>query len=385
MEKIVTPPERRYDLDWLRVLAMLNIFLFHAARLFNYEDWHVKNNQTSFGPNLFVDIVCKYIMPLFFIISAISSFYSLDRRSAGKFLRERFQRLMVPFIFGVLVVIAPVQVWIERRTHPPFYPGSFVNFMLHDYFHGFYLFGGNFAWIGIHLWYLLILFLYSLIALPLLLAMLRPRPRRIFLRLGRFTSRPGAIFIYILPLFIVEFLVNLQPDGIGMTNAGGWSLPSYLVIFLMGFVLALDPAFRLALVRHRTAALAAAAVLTVIDLTWESPGLLPPMPEPLHYLLAIALRASQCWSFLVAILGFGFQHLNFTNGFLRYANRAVLPFYILHQTVIVVMGYYLRDWDAGVAVKYLLVCTVGFGLIMAIYEFGVKRLRVLRFLFGMKG
>ena len=124
--------QRRYDLDWLRVLSMLTIFLFHCARLFNYEDWHVKNNHLSQGMSDFIDILALWIMPLFFLISAASSNYSLDKRGGGEYLKERFKRLFIPLVFGAFVVIAPVQVWIERATHEPYYTGSFMNFYIHS-------------------------------------------------------------------------------------------------------------------------------------------------------------------------------------------------------------------------------------------------------------
>lgn len=85
--------ERRYDIDWLRVLAMLTIFLFHCARFFNYEYWHVKNNQLDFGMSIFVEIVAQWIMPLFFILSAISVYYALDHKNNRSFINERFKDL----------------------------------------------------------------------------------------------------------------------------------------------------------------------------------------------------------------------------------------------------------------------------------------------------
>jgi len=91
---------RRYDNDWLTVLAMLTIFFFHCARFFNYEDWHVKNNQLDESLTLFVAVVAQWIMPLFFILSGISSYYSLRSRTSGRYIRNRFQRLVIPLIFG---------------------------------------------------------------------------------------------------------------------------------------------------------------------------------------------------------------------------------------------------------------------------------------------
>ena len=110
--------------------------------------------------------------------------------------------------------------------------------------------------------------------------------------------------------------------------------------------------------------------------------LLPEAGSQMYFLES--LRAFNSWFWLVAILGFGRKYLNFNNGLLKYTNEAVLPFYILHQTIIVIVGFYIASWDIGVISKYLILSTVSFALIIALYDFVVKRVSILRFLFGMK-
>lgn len=370
---------RRYDIDWLRVFAMLTIFLYHCARFFNEEDWHVKNNELSFGISVGADVVGQWTMPLFFTISAVSAYYALGHRSAGQFVRERFKRLVVPLIFGSFVIIAPLQVWIERVTHGDF-SGSFLEFYFPHYFRGFYGFGGNFAWMGLHLWYLEMLFLFSLITLPLFLRLRGDRMRGSMSRLAFFLSRPGAIFLLAIPLVTTELVVNLQPQGIGMRDFGGWSPLMYLVFFIQGYLLACDPQFRRAIERQRVAALVlgiAATLLGAFLLISET------VPSSRHPILAI-LRGCNTWCWLLAILGFGSRYLGFTNRTLRYSNEAVLPFYIMHQTVIVAIGFIIAHWNLGVTPKYLILSVSSFVLIVTIYHLAIKRVNVLRVLFGMR-
>jgi glucan biosynthesis protein C len=100
--------------------------------------------------------------------------------------------------------------------------------------------------------------------------------------------------------------------------------------------------------------------------------------------------ASQCvqavstWCWLLAILGLGSRFLNRNNRSLSYANEAVLPFYILHQTIIITIGFYVVQWNTGVGLKYLTISTTSFIAIMLIYELLVRRIKGLRFLFGMR-
>ncbi len=367
--------ERRYDIDWLRVLAMLTIFLFHCARFFNYQDWQVKNNQLDFGMSVFVEIVSQWIMPLFFILSAISVYYALDHRNNRLFINERFKRLVIPLVFGVFV-IAPPQVYIERVSHSQF-AGSFVQFYPH-YFDGLYGFGGNFAWMGIHLWYLEFLFIFSLLTLPIFRYLRKETMQNFISSMAISFKKPGIIFLLALPIFFMELFVNLQPDGIGRRDFGGWSLLTYLIFFFLGYLIASNMQFRVSIERHRKIALLLGVLTIISGFFFLEAGY-----SSRAYFFSF-LRAFNSWFWLVAILGFGSKYLNFNNGLLKYSNEAVLPFYILHQTIIVIVGYYIVSWDVGVIAKYLILSSVSFALIIALYDFVIKRVKVLRFLFGMK-
>ncbi len=247
-------PERRHDIDWLRVLAMLSIFLFHCARFFDYDDWHVKNNQLDPVMSVSVDFMAQWIMPLFFLLSGLSVYYSLSHRTLGQFIKERFKRLVIPFLFGTFVVLIPLQVYIERVNHSQF-AGSFIEFYPH-YFDGLYAFGGNFAWMGLHLWYLeTFFFIFSLITLPLFLYPRKEAVHGLLPRAALFFRKPGAIFLLAIPLGIMELLVNLQPEGIGRRDFGGWSFAIYPIFFIYGYLIATDLKFKRTIESHRMIAL----------------------------------------------------------------------------------------------------------------------------------
>ncbi|TAL36797.1 MAG: hypothetical protein EPN93_08245 [Spirochaetes bacterium] len=374
-------PVRRFDNDWLTVLATLTIFLFHCARFFDHGPWHAKNNQMDQGMTLFVTITAQWIMPLFFVLSGISSFYSLGSRNVGRYVGNRFRRLVIPLVFGSLVVLAPVQVWIERVTQAG-YTGSFIEFYPH-YFQGFYALGGNFAWMGLHLWYLEMLFVFTVLTLPLFINMKKGKNPKLLAGAAAFFSRRGTIYLLAVPLLLMELVVNLQPMGAGIRAFGGWSLFSYIVIFVAGFLVATSPLYRESMERSRYISLAlglmtaSAMFLVKFDLSL--------LGTAGAYLVSVLFRSFNSWFWLIAILGFGSRHLNFSNPFLDYARNAALPFYILHQTVIVVFGYFIANWEAGVMVKYLVLGCVSFAVIIASYEFAIKRIAVLGALFGMKG
>jgi len=373
------PHHRRDDIDWLRVLAMLVVFIFHCVRFFDEEDWHVKNPQTNHTVMILVGITVQWMMPLFFLLSGTSSYYALCRHKTTQYIYARIKRLAVPFLFGTFVIIAPLQVYLERVSHGQFH-GSFLEFYPH-YFDGWYAFGGNFAWMGIHLWYLEILFVSSLAMLPLFLCLNARGSRNPTSKITGALSRPGFIFLLAFPIAIMEFVANLpsiRPTILGSEDFGGWSLLVYPVFFILGYLIATDSHLGRVIKEQRIPALIVGISITTVGFYLVESGYVFP-----KWLLAL-LRAFNAWAWLVAICGFGDRYLNFSNRFLKYGNEAVLPFYILHQTVILAIGYYIVQLDMAMSAKFLIIAATSFLTIVAFYEVLIRRVNLLRFLFGMK-
>jgi peptidoglycan/LPS O-acetylase OafA/YrhL len=372
----VISQDRKHYIDWLRVLAMLTIFFFHSARYFDQDGWHVKNPQTFYGFTVFVVVISQWIMPLFFMLSSMSSRYSLAVRATGRYTVERIKRLGVPLVFGIFTLALP-QVYIERHSAGKF-AGSLMDFIPH-YFDGFYAFGGNFAWMGLHLWYLEVLLIFSLLTLPLFRAIISERGEYLLSSLSAvISSKPVFIYLLFIPIALMEMIINLQPNGIGIRDFGGWSPFSYLVFFITGFILAVKEDFTDSMMKLKFPSIALAAVLTVAGYLIHTYGISD------RSVLFASIRSFNSWCWLCAIIGWGKYYLTFSNKFLVYANEAVLPFYMLHQTVIVIVGYFLINLNLPVILKYVILALLSFVLIMLIYEFIVRRFGVLRFLFGMK-
>jgi len=371
--------ERRLDLDWLRVLAILAVFVFHNGRFYDNEGWHVKNPTTYFGMDVWTYFLAGWLMPLVFVISGASIFYALGKGGVVKFIKDKVLRLLVPLIVGDCTLIA-LQVYVEYIFQGRFV-GSFWTFLPY-YFNGWRDFGGNFAWTGLHLWYLLALFVFSLALLPLFL-WLKGEPGSH--RLDKFTgflAKPGAVYLLALPGTLL--IPYLDPDGFWTgRDWGGWGLPMYIPLFLAGFLIVSHEGLQAGIKRQRWFSLAAGVGLFVSilavavvegDLVFGTPA----------YSLFVVLFSLFSWCFVLAILGFGMQHLTFEVPFLRYANEAVLPFYILHQTVIICVGYFVVRWHIPDLLKFVTIGASSFAIIMTLYELLIRRFNVMRFLFGMK-
>jgi len=368
---------RRYDLDWLRVFATLIIFLFHAAKPFINDLWHIKNAQVDPVLDFTSGLVDVWMMPLLFVVSGMSIALSLRSRTARTFIQERVRRLLIPFLFGILL-LSPVQVYVERLHYQQF-EGSFFQFLPHA-FDGFYLgYGGtgNFAWMGIHLWYLGALLIYSCLLLPLFLALSRRTWQERLSRLGTVLERPGLLLLAAIPLMLLS---ALNPSGLGRRDFGMWNLPIYLPLLLYGFLIIRILGGYAVIHRYRWLFLfvALAAGLAAVPFDGATFG-------TIEFFVGQAARGLAMWGFVLLLLALFYPLRRSNSRFLRYTSEMVLPFYMLHQPVIIVLGYFLvLPLNLPPMVKYLLLIMTSLPIVLASYEFLVRRLNLLRILHGLK-
>jgi len=371
--------QRRYDLDWLRVLAILAIFVFHTTRLFDPDGWLIKNPTTYTFVNVWKEFATSWGMPLILIISGASAFYALGKVRPGKYVLGLLARLFLPLVIGIFTHIA-FQVYLEDVQKGTF-SGSFFEFYPH-YFDGMYGFGGNFAWMGLHLWYLEILFILSLLCLPLFAWFKYGRVgRRVLKGLGDLLAKPGAVFLFTLP--VIWLIETLEQATWGNREMGGWSIFIYPCFFIAGFVIFSHASLQERIQQMRWFSLGAGLVLSTgyLFLKFQSGY---PILDPLRGKFTDLLLVLSCWSWLLAVFGFGMKHLKSSKPFLTYANEAALSFYILHQTVIISLGYFVVQWSISDLFKWAIILLASFAISIGLHEFLIRRFNLLRLLFGMK-
>jgi glucan biosynthesis protein C len=337
---------------------------------FNPFPWHVKNNElNSTYIYAYTLLVGNWMMPIFFAVSGISAFYALQKRSASGFLKERLLRLGLPLLFGVFI-LTPPQVYMERVSHQQF-NGSLWRFLPHI-FDGVYLdIGGqgNFSFFGLHLWFLFVLLIFSCIAVPLLVR-----------RQGASTQKPFGVakfILLLLPMLIIGTILN------GIANLGGWGLFFYLAIFLYGYFAFSDLNFIVFVRKTGMWTGAISIVSTVIFMGW-SLGFGIPQDGTIPSLLFSLLRVVNVWFSLFFIFYLGDRYLRGSNRFLRYTSEASMPLYVIHQPVIVLLGFLIYTLDWSVSLKFFFLVSTTCLVILFLYHVIIKKLDLLRVLFGMK-
>jgi peptidoglycan/LPS O-acetylase OafA/YrhL len=382
---------RLHYIDWLQVLAILGVFLFHAFHPFDdLVAWHIKNAEKSILATFFIGFFNLWGMPFFFLMAGATSSFSLRRRSAGRYILERVMRLLIPFLIGSLI-LTPIQAFYEFIHKGWWEGGSIVEFILSAEARNYFFTEYNsitfspsiFGDLGYHLWFVGFLFSFSLLALPVFMWLKGDSGKRSVALVARLAKLRGGLLLFTIPLILIGFF--FQPFLSGYT---GWaSFVFLLVFFISGYILIADQRFMDAIRRDWRLHLALGIVCTLfffsvaVDVpVWDwlvAPGTV------LFYISWIAWGInSWCWTMF--IMNIGMRYLNHTNKWLQFGREASYPFYFVHQPVIIFIAFYAVQWETSLLVKLLVVVVGSFALSIGLYELLVRRIYPVRALFGMR-
>lgn len=378
--------KRVYFIDWLRILAILTVFIFHNAHFFDTMYWHVKNPEQSEGALMFVGFIFIWIMPLFFMLSGAAIAFSAEK-SFGVFARGKILRLLIPYIIGVLILIPP-QKFLEQVYHHR-YAGNYFQY-LYEYFSGGiinYKMGFTAGWIGMlgyHLWFLGHLFVMSIVLYPLL-RYLSANGMVVIQWIYRRLSFFGGMLLFFIPIAVIRVLLKKT-----FPEYTDWAdLAMFTGYFLIGFIVMKYEGFRAYFLRDRFLALIIALICTIAY--FLSFGVKGTFNELFHnntvyghYVFQESAGALTTWSWLVFIMAAGIRYLNKESEWRGPLNEAVLPFYILHQTVILIIGYVIAYWDWSLWGKFFLLAGSSLFMTLMIYLLLIRPFKIMRFLSGMR-
>ncbi len=376
-----TKPDRLIFLDWVRILAFGLLVLYHVGMYYVSWDFHIKSPHAGSAIEPLMRLTNPWRMDLLFLVSgAATSFMVLRDGASGLLLRSRAKRLLIPLLFGMLVVVPP-QTWLEvMQKHQ--YTGSYGDFMaLYLAGHkGFCDAAGKCLLLPTwnHLWFLPYLFLYTV----LLWLGLRRWPAMLE-RLGTLIAQAlqGFGLLAWPTLYLALTLLLLRksfPQNYSVW--GDWfSHSQYLAVFLLGAVLAQSPDLWRQMVQWRwpALALALAAWLTLVQAPWLAREAQLPMRSIGPWAYSV-----QQWCTIVAALGFAQVHLNRDGPARRYLTEAVFPVYILHQTLILLLAHSFAPLALNPVLEGSLLVGLTFALSFAGFEL-VRRAKWLRPLFGL--
>ncbi len=344
--------ERRHDIDWLRVIAIGLLLIYHIAIIF--QPWamfigFIRSDELLESLWKPLSMLNIWRIPLLFYVSGMGVYFAIRKRSWKELLLERSKRILLPFLFG-LIAIVPLHFLVFQ---------AYYNLPLSYYAH------------PAHLWFLGNIFVYVLVLLPLFFYLKKIEGGRSMKKLSSFMGNPFGPLAFSV-FFVLETII-IKPQAFEMYAQTWHGFFLGMLAFFFGFLFVYSgKAFWQTILKWRWLYLGLAVGLYIIRLvvfSLKSPG----------YLIAIE---SNCWIF--GVFGFGFKYLNKPGATLSYLSQAAYPVYIIHMIVLYLGAMIILPLEIPVIAKFISIIVSTATMCFLIYEYMIRRIGILRPLFGLK-
>lgn len=344
---------RRYDIDWIRVIAIWLLLIYHTA--IGFQPWgmmigFITNAQPWTDLWTPMAMLNVWRIPLLFFVSGMGVYFAMQNRSWIALLKERAYRILVPLAFGSICIV-PIHI-----------------FLMSDYYGMKYTY---FPYSG-HLWFLGDIFVYILLFTPLFYYLMKNENGKLALSIKKVMCHPGGLLIVVIAFIVEVLIIKPQPYEFYVMNLHGFFLG--LLSFFFGFTFVFSgERFWKMIVRWRWIFFLSGTTLFALRLAeFEISKSLS------FYLLPIE---TICW--ILTVLAFGNSYLNHNSKTLQYLSQAAYPIYVLHMVFLYVASSIIFPFDLAAPLKFFLTLVFTFIGCYAAYEI-IRRIKVLRFLFGLK-
>ena len=344
--------ERRYDIDWLRVISIGLLVIYHIGIVF--QPWGVflgflQSDQPLswlWPPMTMLNV---WRIPLLFLVSGMGVCFAIHKRDWKQLLVERTRRIMIPFLFGMITIVPlHILIWQHYYNQDAVYspaPG--------------------------HLWFLGNIFLYVILLMPLFFYLKKHEQGHIVQGIRKLFSHPLGLLVIPATITLETVLIHPETYALYALTLHGFLLG--LIVFLFGFLMVISgTSFWKSVLRWRWIFLALAAGLYIIRLevfALEAPNVMLPLE-------------SSMWIF--AVLGFGYKYLNRPGRALKYLSRGAYPIYILHMLFLYLGSSLVLPLEIPASLQFILILIFTFAGCFVTYEFAIRRIRLLRPFFGLK-
>ncbi|MDG1021915.1 MAG: acyltransferase [Emcibacteraceae bacterium] len=369
--------KRQYFLDWLRVLAFAYLIFYHTGMMFVEWPFHIESGHDSQFLKSVMLLTATWRLDLLFLVSGVAVSVMMTNMSLGKFCWQRVVKLFIPPLFAIIVVVAP-QPYFEALQNGLIEPG-YWQFWTEQYFHFTWLEGMITPWpTYTHMWYVLYLFCFTLILIPLFYFINSESGIRILHELEDWLTKGLRLLWAPYIIYLSEYFY-LGHNEVSHNIFDDWhALFIFAYILIIGVLFVRMPKVWVRFENIRFWSLSLALILHAIALIKYN------LETPLDFINWDLLEVLLKWSWIAAIIGFAKRYLNFTNNTLRYFGSIVYPLYILHQTVMIVIGYYIIDWGFSALIEYIMIALGTFAISLILIEGIIKQSNILRIFFGLK-
>lgn len=361
---------RMFELDWLRVILIFAVFVHHVCMPFNGDGWHIMNKDSS---KVLDDIMVyfeQFRLPILFFISGVGSVILLSKVTVVKFVKDKFLRLFIPLFIGSLLVIPP-QIYIENIAEMQSFWQEYPSLALK--------FETN------HLWFIEYLLVFFLLAIPLNRLFSSPFGTSIINFVQALSKHKIGLFLLVILLIIIKVYFSLTFSSEDKKVENLSSSAFYFFFFIAGMLFVRSNIIWQAICKQRFYNLLLLVFSTMLFYSYYySPDLSDYLSLDMRWSIWWLVCCLVAWSAFLTILGYAQLFFTKTPKWLSLSNELIYPFYIFHQTVIVVIGYYVIAWQAPILLKVISLFALSFLVTTVICWFIIKPSTFLRFMFGLK-
>jgi glucans biosynthesis protein C len=342
---------RRYDIDWLRVIAIGLLLIYHVA--IGFQPWgimigFITTKQPWISLWTPMAMLNVWRIPLLFFVSGMGVYFAMQQRNWKQVIGERAGRILLPFVFGMFCIV-PLHILLWRS----YYKMDMI-----------------YTWDPGHLWFLGNIFIYVLALSPLLFFLKRNENEKVVGMIKKVLSNPLGLLVVVAAFVAEALIIKPMPYELYAMTWHGFFLG--LLAFFFGFCFVLSGnAFWNMIGKWRWLFLAVAVIGFGFRQFYLGMG------TPSYLLVA----ESQCWIF--SVLAFGHRYLNFSNKALTYLSQAAYPVYILHMVFLYLGSLLIFPLDVALPLQFVLVLVFTFAGCFLSFEI-IKRIKYIRPLFGLK-
>lgn len=361
---------RKNYIDNLRIFCIFLLFPFHTSMIYNnWGEIFYITQPPKLLPSIFVSITYLWWMSLLFVMAGISTMYALSHRTIKEYMKERICKLFIPLLFAIVLVI-PVQTYYADIFHNGYEGNYFEHYK--EFFKVTDLYGGDGHFTPAHLWFILYLFIICIITLPLV-SWYQKRDKK--LNLSKFNM------IYIVLLSVIVSLSSLILD------IGGKSLGEFTCCFVLGYLIFSNDEIQNRIESHWKGLTAAWLTLMVIHASlgqWKD-GIIDffSITKQSADIIHTFVFRLYSWIGILCVLALGKKFLNKDTKFTRYFKGAIFPMFFFHQSVLVVVAFFVVKIDMIMPLQFITIMLLTFAITIILYEI-FRRFRVTRFIFGIK-
>ncbi len=348
---------RRYDIDTIRVIAIFLLMIYHSFFLFlswGSDIGFIENQESLDWLTIIMGLMNTWRIPLLFFVSGMGVYFAFRKRTAMELFTERAKRILVPLLFGSLIIV-PIQ-----------------SILFQMYNHSNYMYLPNPS----HLWFMLNLVYYVVLLLPIF-NFLKRRPDFMPNVWFRKALDKSSLTIYLLAIpYVAEAFLIPEGFPFAMFAGSNHGLVIGIIAFALGFyILMLGEKLWHAFDQLKVVNLSIALVIHGVVYFTKL--------DELNGIQTHLLMAAESILIIFSVFGFGYRYLNRPMPVVQYVSKAVLPIYIVHMAVLFAVGSVILPLAMPAWIKFIVVIVLTIGLCFAIYEFVIKRMKWLHRWFGM--